>query len=90
MPTCSILRYFLSNFLHYAVDIQIARPDLSMISVGLSSTLQTEILTNSFSLLNPIDYARALLKMIEKMAGQDCWLFTISLPNTMQKFLTIF
>ena len=50
----------------YAVGIQIARPDLSMISVGLSSTLQTGVLTNSFSLLNPIDYARALLKMIEK------------------------
>ena len=50
----------------YAVGIQIARPDLSMISVGLSSTLQTGVLTNSFSLLNPIDYAHALLKMIEK------------------------
>ena len=50
----------------YAVGFQIAKSNLSMMSVGLSSTLQTEILTNSFSLLNPIDYARALLKMIEK------------------------
>ena len=48
-----------------AVGFQIAKSNLSMMSVGLSSTLQTEVLTNSFSLLNPMDYAHALLKMIK-------------------------
>ena len=43
----------------YAVGFQIAKSNLSMISVGLSSTLQSEVQTNSFSLLNPMDYAHA-------------------------------